>query len=241
MTESINNSPEMVVHLQALVERDKASLARDLHDELGSYLIAASMDIAELGRRLVPSDGSFQVKLDRVKTMLDASIDFTRRLIEELHPTLLDNVGLFAALRWQLKNTCRRTAFTCTHLFPESELRIQSAVAIALFRVGQEAIIVAAEHTGVTCLDFTVTVEPEWIVMRISTDGCAEAAIEGSLSYVALAYIRHRIRAMGGEVAIEYSSTGGVSLTVQVLLAYALVTPSAPMEEDKNAEKASSQ
>lgn len=235
MTESINNSPEMVVHLQALVERDKASLARDLHDELGSYLIAASMDIAELGRRLVPSDGSFQVKLDRVKTMLDASIDFTRRLTEELHPTLLDNVGLFAALRWQFKNTCQRTAFTCTHLFPESELRFHSAVAIALFRVGQEVIVVAAEHTGVTCLDFTVTVEPEWIVMRVSTDGCAEAAIEDSLSYVSLAYIRHRIRAMGGEVTMEYPAKGGVKLTVRVFLAYALVPPGGAIAEGKGA------
>jgi signal transduction histidine kinase len=216
----------MVIHLQALVDRDRAALARDLHDQLAGYLIAASMDIADLGRRLGRLDVSLQSKLDRVKTMLDASIDFTRRLTEALHPTLLDNVGLFAALRWQFKNTCQRTSFTCAHAFPEVEPRLHAAVAIALFRVGQEAIVVAAEHAGVTCLDLNVTMDSKWIVMRVSADGSAAAAVEGTLSYVALAYIRHRIRAMAGEVTTEYPPTGGIILTIR--LAYS------PLAESNN-------
>jgi signal transduction histidine kinase len=62
-----------------------------------------------------------QSLVERDKTTLNASIDMMRRITEELRPTLLDNVGLLAALRWQIKDMCRRLAIQCDEHMPEAE------------------------------------------------------------------------------------------------------------------------
>jgi signal transduction histidine kinase len=221
MAEGIDNSSKMVTHLQNLVERDKASLAREIHDELGGYLIAASMDAAVLRAR-ADLDDETRLKIERVIKMLTAAIDLTRRLTEELHPTLLDNVGLFAALRWQLKNTCSRIRIHCTEDFPASELRFNSAASIALFRIGQEALSVASAHAAVTTIDFRVEVNQDEIFMHVSGDGATISESEDSRGVVALAFIRHRIRALGGAVTLDRPAAGGVTVKIQAQLVDAL-------------------
>jgi signal transduction histidine kinase len=109
MTVNLNNTFEMVAHFQQLAEHDKTLLARELHDELGGLLIGAVMDLGLLAPRVAAMDEDFQHRIGRVRQALGGAIAWTRRITEELHPTLLDNVGLFAASRWLLKNACHRT------------------------------------------------------------------------------------------------------------------------------------
>ncbi len=99
---------ELSTHLQNVAEREKASLARELHDELGGLLVGARMDISWAEQHHAKSDPDLKLRLHRVQQNLSAGVDLKRRIIEELRPTLLDNVGLFAALRWQMKETLRQ-------------------------------------------------------------------------------------------------------------------------------------
>jgi CHASE3 domain sensor protein len=94
---------ELSTHLQNVAEREKAVLARELHDELGGLLVGARMDISWAEQHLAGDHPEVKQRLHRVQQNLSAGVDLKRRIIEELRPTLLDNVGLFAALRWQLK------------------------------------------------------------------------------------------------------------------------------------------
>src|SRR5450432_3967884 len=100
MATQIDNTFEMIAHFQQLAEHEKASLARELHDELGGLLIGAVMDIALLAPCLATLPDDIQQRVGRVRQALGSAIELSRRITEELHPTLLDNVGLFAALRW---------------------------------------------------------------------------------------------------------------------------------------------
>lgn len=225
MTQNIGNSSDTIIQLQALVERDRAALAREIHDELGEYLIAASMDVTILKQRFLAQDEDSIHRLTRIDSMLNAAIDKMRRMTEELHPTLLDNVGLFAALRWQMKQMCHRSKVTCTEHFPEVEPHLSTAALIALFRVGQEALIVAENQRGVTLTDFTVVVDRDSLAMRIVSDGVSTEPAENSRGFVALAFLRHRLRALDGEFTMESLPAGGVLLTAKVLLANALRSP----------------
>jgi CHASE3 domain sensor protein len=90
-------------HLQGVSEQEKSALARELHDELGSLLVAARMDLSWLQQRLPTSDPSIETRFKRIHESLSAGVDLKRRVVEELRPTLLDNMGLFAAIRWQFK------------------------------------------------------------------------------------------------------------------------------------------
>ncbi len=112
-------------HLQGVSEQEKAALSRELHDELGGLLVAARMDLSWLQQRLPTTDPGIEQRFKRIHDSLSAGVDLKRRVVEELRPTLLDNMGLFAALRWQFKETCRRTGLRCTETIPETEMQIQ--------------------------------------------------------------------------------------------------------------------
>jgi signal transduction histidine kinase len=211
--------PTVTVHqLQLLVEQEKIALARDIHDELGGHLIATAMDLASLKQRFVDNDADAVEKIDRASHCLNAAVDMMRRVTEELHPTLLDNVGLFAALRWQIKQMSHRSNITCTEHLPELELRLRPATAITLFRVGQEAMVVAENQAGVTLIDFAMTMENESITMRVHANGVSTPPEPESRGYVALEFLRHRVDAMDGTVMLDESPEGGLSVLAQIHL-----------------------
>ena len=221
----MSENPKDVVtvqHLQSIVERDKSALARELHDEMGGYLIASAMDVTILRHRFASHDEDTRGKFDRLSQMLNDAIDMMRRVTEELHPTLLDNVGLFAALRWQIKHTCHRSSIACVAHFPDLEPLVSHAASIALFRVGQEALIFVENHPAVKRVDFTIRTDNEKLLMRVVADGAKGPSPEVTGGDNALGFLRHRIKAMGGEVFLDYPADGGIRLSAQVLLADAL-------------------
>ena len=87
----------LVTHLQAAAERDKASTARALHDDLGCLMVAAVMDLAWVEKNLDGHEDEVRRRLARVRQTLGVAIDAKRKIIEELRPSLLDDIGLFAA------------------------------------------------------------------------------------------------------------------------------------------------
>ena len=93
------NSSLVVSQLQRRAEAEKSQLARRMHDELGGLLLAATMDVSMLKDQKPPPDGRVLKRLERISRLLHAAIDTTRDVTEHLRPTLLDNVGLFTALR----------------------------------------------------------------------------------------------------------------------------------------------
>ena len=97
---------ELSNHLQVVREEEKSKLARDLHDELGGILVSAKMDVDWVEQRLKERDPDAAAKLERAQQALDDGVQIKRRIIEELRPTLLDNLGLSAALDWQVHEIC---------------------------------------------------------------------------------------------------------------------------------------
>ncbi|MDP8985767.1 MAG: histidine kinase [Pseudomonadota bacterium] len=218
MTRSNGLSTITVNHLQLLIEQEKTALAREIHDELGGHLIATAMDLAQLKQRFAGFDPIALEKIERATGSLNAAVDMMRRVTEELHPTLLDNVGLFAALRWQIKHMCLRSNITCRDSLPEGELRLRPTTAITLFRVGQEALVIAENHLGATRVDFTVTVDSDKFRIQVQTDGASSVPAAGSRGDVALEFLRHRVEAMGGGVTLSQPGDAGMRLVAEVHL-----------------------
>jgi signal transduction histidine kinase len=218
MAQPSDPSIATVNHLQLLIEQEKAALARQIHDDLGGHLIATAMDLAFLKQRLLNSDAEAVKKIDRATDSLNAAVDMMRLVTEELHPTLLDNVGLFSALRWQIKQICQRSDISCANHLPDTELRIRPRTGISLFRAGQEALVVAENQPDATHVDFSVSVNNDTLMMHIQVDGVSSLPIEGSRGHVALEFLRHRIDAMNGSVAVSNPLEGGLRLTIEVHL-----------------------
>ncbi len=208
---------ELSTHLQNVAERQKAALARELHDELGGLLVGARMDISWAELHLPNIDPEIKMRLHRVQQNLSAGVDLKRRIIEELRPTLLDNVGLFAALRWQLKETCRNAGLKCIESYPDVEPKFTSEAAIALFRIAQEAFTNILKHSGAKSMDITLHVDADAIVMQIADDGKGVPANRlKAIGSHGLASMRHRVRALGGRLDVRSPASGGTALLVRI-------------------------
>jgi signal transduction histidine kinase len=218
-------------HLQSVTEREKASLARELHDELGGLLVGARMDISWAEQHLAAADNDMKLRLNRVQQNLSAGIDLKRRIIEQLRPTLLDNVGFIAALRWQFKETCARAGLKCTEYFPDEEPKLTSDASIALFRIAQEAFANITKHSDAKAVDVSLDIDDDNVVFAITDDGKGISDASSSRGAQGLASMRHRVRALGGMFNLTSSSTGGTALLVRIPVSNALrpLTESEPL------------
>jgi signal transduction histidine kinase len=141
-----------------------------------------------------------------------------RRITEEFRSTLLDNVGLLAALRWQFKDMCRRLAIRSEEHTPETEPQLTPAELISIFRVGQESLLVAGNQANVSGINFTLRVERDRISFGILANGSSELPQEDSLATWRLALLRQRVAAMGGTVEFGGRAVGGIHLDASIPL-----------------------
>ena len=206
----------LIAHIQGAMELQKAALARELHDELGGLLVGAVMDLAWAEQHPTAAPADLRQKLVRARQTLAAAIDLKRKLIEDLRPTLLDNVGLFAALRWHVQTASRRAGLTCQVDLPEDELRFLPTIPITLFRIAQEALAVAVARKPVASVNFSVTMHRRTLTMEL--EGRPETA-PGAMDAVPappgaevhfLAAIEQRVASLGGEFQ-SMNLAGGIT------------------------------
>lgn len=223
---SAASASSLIEHIQGVMEHQKALLARDLHDELGGLLVGAVMDLAWAEQHLSAPPAELKQKLVRARQTLAAAIDMKRKLIEELRPTLLDNVGLFAALRWHVEAACKRTGIPCIIHVPEDERRFLPNVPIVLFRIVQEALAVIVARKPVASAEFAVTVDRRAIAIVIRSEAGGEPSEqEGGINADAhyLAAIQQRVASLKGEFHEDYIPAVGTRIAVRFPLEHAIL------------------
>src|SRR5882762_6168856 len=114
------------------------------------------MDFTWLEDRVATSDAEVQAHFKRVHDALQAGVDVKRRVVENLRPTLLDNLGLFPALRWQVADTCGRAGLKCTERYPPEELSLTPEASIAIFRIVQEALTNILKHAQARNVEISI-------------------------------------------------------------------------------------
>jgi signal transduction histidine kinase len=210
----------LLTHLQASVEMDKALLARELHDNLGGLILAAVMDVAwaeEHSSSLASAAGD---RLARAREALRSALDINRRIIEELRPSLLDNVGLFAALSWEIKQAGLRYS---GH-YPPAEMHFTPEASIALFRIAQEALAISNTHSSDTKAALLVSADRETITLRFANGEMASPPVEIDRGTAVFASMLHRVRVLGGNLEISHSPPNGTAMTITIPLARILLT-----------------
>jgi signal transduction histidine kinase len=183
-------------HLQDVTEHERSALARELHDELGGLLVAAKMDVSWLQSHRadhVAAAGRWA----RLNSVLDAGVDLKRRLVEQLRPSLLDNMGLLSALQWQFQESCGTGGLHCTQELPEEEMNLQGEAAIAIFRIAQEAMTNLLKHAKATSAHLGVRLSETEFIMTIRDNGSGLPAGAIGRSH-GLTGMRHRAETLGG-------------------------------------------
>ncbi|MDP9082463.1 MAG: histidine kinase [Pseudomonadota bacterium] len=221
----------LISHLQATAEMDKAALARELHDDLGGLMMAAVMDLASVQQLDSPRDVPARERLKRVKETLESAIDLKRRIIERLRPSILDNFGLVAALKWECKRQRLDSGTVCEERYPNIELHFGPEASIGLFRIAQEALAMSFNRQDVTAVSLHIDVADGMLCMSISDDGSPHAAGDKqAAAATTLASMRHRIRALAGTVEVYQKPSGGSTLVARIELSAALLEGASPSE-----------
>ena len=200
---------------QSTVERDKASLARSLHDNTGGLLIAAVMDITWAESHLHGAATEVRERLVRARAALEVAVDLNRRMIEDLRPTLLDNFGLITALKWHFAETCKSANIVCEQHLPEPGPDFSPPAAIALYRVAQTliAVMVSRQAKAVT---MELTVDREFVTFNMGCDGLpSNFTREDDTITHALASVTGRLKALGGDMQFD-APLGGAAITCRV-------------------------
>jgi signal transduction histidine kinase len=207
---------ELSDFLQVRSEREKASLARELHDSLGGILTPAKMDLAWLEGRL-PKEPQFAERMKRLGALIDEGIDLKRRIIEKLRPSLLDHLGLAAALQWHVDDTCRKANIECKLHLSERLKRLPSDLEIALFRLVQESIANVVEHAKAKAVELRVEPVDGGIELCVSDDGVGIADVDAARDLSrGIAGMMNRVRALKGRFDIDTGPDRGTRVRIFV-------------------------
>ena len=206
--------------LQTSTEREKAELARELHDELSAILTPAKMDVDYLRTHLAGQPDA-ESRLARLSAVLDQGIDVKRRIIENLRPSLLDHLGLVSALQWHVQETCKAANIECTLDLPEDFERVPPDLEIAVFRIVQESLTNVIRHAKAKNVAFTIERDAAGMTVTIVDDGEGmESTDEANLLAHGLAGMRHRAKSIHGRFEVRSAKGKGTAVEVFVPLPY---------------------
>jgi signal transduction histidine kinase len=204
-------------HLQDVREEEKASIAREIHDDLGGTLTAIKMEIYWLARGL-PAGKESAPLFERVESMsqlLDNAVSVTRRVITELRPTILDDLGLLAAIEWQAAQFQKRTGIACRVNCIEDKSNLDKQRSIALFRIFQEALTNVTRHSGASRVEVEFYHGDEEVSLSISDNGCG---MPGGHVIAADSYgicgMFERVGQLGGKIKFDNLPGGGLNVAV---------------------------
>ena len=201
--------------LQTHYEREKARLARQLHDELGGILTPAKMDLSWLESRL-GGDAQYRERMARLAALIDQGIDLKRRVIEELHPSLLDHLGLAAAVQWYVDEVCGAAKLESRVTVSKLE-RLTPDLEIALYRIVQESVTNAVRHSKATKIELVVERTPQGVKLSVLDNGVGIADLDRARKAShGLVGMTHRMRAING--TLDISSRKGEGTKVEAFL-----------------------
>lgn len=205
------------IYLQSVREKESTRIAREIHDELGQSLTALQMDVAWLGSQLPPELAHLKEKTQRMAGLADATIESVHRIITELRPILLDDLGLTAAIEWQAKEFQSRSGIECYVYVDCVDNSIEKDLSTALFRIFQEILTNAARHSGATAVWVRLVQEEKELSLEVVDNGkgITTDQIENSGSFGILG-IRERVNLWSGRFLISGRQNRGTVIYVTI-------------------------
>lgn len=206
-------------HMSRVAESEKHALARELHDELGGLLVAMRMDIAQLRKRAGnEQDADLKARWARVEQALVDGVELKSRVIEELRPTLLDNMGLFSALRWMASERAEQARLNLQMEGMDEDVDMPPETAIAVFRTAQEAIANIIRHATARRITLKASIGDR-LTIEIADDGRGmPPGSEQRTGSHGLKQMRFRMEAVGGTLRIASNDLGGTTVQLSVPL-----------------------
>lgn len=196
-------------HLLQIAEVEKATLANELHDELGSNLTAINLDVSSVATRLAEREPALAERLNRTLKVLQETVHIKRRIIQGLRPSMLESLGLSAAMQIHCEDFSRRTGLPCDAECADDFPDVEPGVAIALYRIAQEALNNVAKYAKATRAAVKLRVENDAIRIQIIDDGIGiDPDITDKPMVHGILGMRERVAQVGGTLVVRRNDAG---------------------------------
>ena len=205
-------------HLQDIREEERLIISREIHDQLGQQLTVMKMDISWLKKRLnLTASETSQEKLDELNLMVDETIKTVRKIAADLRPSLLDDLGLGAAIEWHLNEFEKRAGITVQYSGLNEEVSLSIASKTGLFRIIQESLTNVARYAQAKKLIVNLEKGDDHLLLTIQDDGVGfdqeKIAAKKTFGIVGM---RERAAMMGGNYDIIGLPGKGTTTIVNV-------------------------
>jgi signal transduction histidine kinase len=207
---------ELSAYLQNIREEERMHIAREMHDELGQLLTGFKMDVVSVKRKLgQPIDPQILKRLETMESTSDEAIRFVRKLSAELRPSLLDDLGLIAALEWHCQEFERRYGIRTVFQSEMTEVGISTIKGTGLFRIFQESLTNIARHSQAQQVKATLNMNSSVLSLTITDDGKGFNPNDKSKT-LGLLGMKERAIMIGGELNIYSGNGRGTTITVTI-------------------------
>ena len=210
---------ELAARLQTIREEERTRIAREIHDELGQALTGLKMDLAWMRTHLAPRQPAVHERLLSVLARVDATTDAVRRIASELRPSVLDHLGLVAAVEWLAQDFERRSGVPTSLHVQAAQVRLDDTRATTAFRIVQEALTNVARHARASRVDIRLAITSTALDLEVADDGRGISPAEtSSPEALGLLGLRERARACGGTADIGGNGARGTKVSVRLPL-----------------------
>jgi PAS domain S-box-containing protein len=204
-------------HLESAREEERARMARGIHDELGQMLTALRLDLSWLATRLREPTPAVKRKIGEMIVMTDDTIEAGRRIVADLRPPILDDLGLVPAVQWYVEHLGKRAGLHIRLLADGGEPKLDPRLAVAGYRIVQEALTNVARHARARNVEVRVGAGGGSLVLEVRDDGCGiPASAASDPRSFGIAGMRERARSSGG--TLEISGNAGAGTLVRVAI-----------------------
>ncbi len=231
LQEVLRQLRELSAYTHSVREDERTRIAREVHDELGSLLVALKMDVGWLDKRLSEQQQrnadaaqtmreTMRGKCQNMSRQIETAVDNVGRIITDLRPSILDHQGLWAALDWQAHEFVQSAEMQLDWQMDVTQAApIDEQAAIGIFRIFQEMLSNVGRHARASSVAITIEANLEVINITVHDNGCGAdpAAFEAADAYGVMG-MRERARHLGGTIAISSQKGSGTLFHLRIQL-----------------------
>jgi signal transduction histidine kinase len=216
LAESRRRLADLAEHLQTSIERERADIAREIHDDIGGSLAAVKLDLAWLGRRA--SDDATRSHVDSALAMAEHALGASQRIMRNLRPAVLDQ-GLVPALQWLVRGFSERTGIPVQWRGALHRGDIPAATQLVAYRTAQEALTNVLKHAQATEVQLDISDTEGHLTLEIADNGRgASPADLAKLQSFGLLGLRERAQTVGGWLDVVTRPGQGLGLILSLPL-----------------------
>lgn len=193
---------------------ERRAIARELHDEMGQQLAALRINLQVLAAHC--NDEALHQRLDDSLAIVQQTIEQVRGRALDLHPAILDDLGLAAALQWLCERQSQRAGVPIRLIDGPALPTVPPAVALACFRIAQEAIANALHHGQPHNIDVLLSVEDGMLELLVADNGSGFVPLDGAHTSLGLLGMRERAEQLGGHLMLQSQHNQGTRVQVRI-------------------------